>query len=968
MVKTISCVYDNEAQLINFITEYELFDYPNLLVQGFLGQVEKDIILDIQKVIRNQLPHAVMVGCTTAGQIYDGCLLEQEIVLSFTIFEKTEVDSLVLHLDSFENSFEMGKNLVSQLTSFQTKVLLLYPSGYDLDVQKLIEGVYHENPDITISGGIAGGKNLFENSFSFNLSEMTNKGVVAVALNSEVLKAKTISNYQWQEIGHSFTVTKSKGTTIYSIDNKKPNQIIKQYLGENFIQELPRIGVEFPFIYERNGDKISVFILKLLKDGSIIVNRSIKEGERLTLAYPNIKEIMEDSAKVFRKLSKKPVETMFIYSCIARKLVMRDFTEAELKEFHSLGSTTGFFANGEISYSKEGIPEIVGHSMSLITLSENENKQIVKPTTFQYNIPDSMNSIMILTHLMQASQKDINHLNDYLVVSEQYYKSLFDNNMDLVYSLDLHGNFTSVNPAFLKAFGYEKHEIIGSSALKYLKNEDIPRVRMHFYRALKGSDQYYNIEIPSKDGKMNLYHIKTIPITINGETVGIYGIGQNITEKMKIEEKVTQLAYYDQETGLPNRMKLTDTLKEMLEKAKKKKRKLAVFSIDMDRFNMINDSLGHFAGDTILKEIAFRIQNILPKGAFLGRFSGDKFSLILSENVNNEEIILLSKKILEAISKPIYFENQEIFLAASIGVSLFPDDGLDVDALFKNADIGVNRSKAYGGNRITLFSLEMDEEAKVRLELESYLRKALQKDEFYLCYQPLIDLNTNQIYGSEALIRWNHPKLGLVPPADFIPLAEETGLIGDIGRWVLRTACKQNKKWQLMGHEKLSIAVNVSAHQFQHHDFINDVKLALYESGLEPQYLTLELTESAMIRNIDYSIAVFEILQQLGVKVSIDDFGTGYSSLSYLRNLPINTLKIDRSFINNISKDSIDVAIVKAIITMGHGLDVEVVAEGVESKNQLILLQELNCHYAQGYFIDKPLNTKLFEEKIINAN
>ncbi|MCM3241373.1 EAL domain-containing protein [Cytobacillus oceanisediminis] len=258
--------------------------------------------------------------------------------------------------------------------------------------------------------------------------------------------------------------------------------------------------------------------------------------------------------------------------------------------------------------------------------------------------------------------------------------------------------------------------------------------------------------------------------------------------------------------------------------------------------------------------------------------------------------------------------------------------------------------------------MEMNQQAMVRLELESYLRKALQKNEFFLCYQPLIDLETGNLYGSEALIRWNHPKLGLVSPGEFIPLAEETGLIKDIGGWVLGSACKQNKRWQMLGYKSLSISVNVSAYQFQQPGFLQEVKMALELSGMEPQYLTLELTESTMLRNVEHSIQVMQSLQNIGVKVSIDDFGTGYSSLSYLKDLPINTLKIDRSFINNLRLNTSDVAIVKAIITMGHGLAVKVVAEGVETQEQIELLKELKCHYAQGFYIHKPLMTSEFEE------
>ncbi|MDP4164767.1 MAG: EAL domain-containing protein, partial [Bacillota bacterium] len=501
-------------------------------------------------------------------------------------------------------------------------------------------------------------------------------------------------------------------------------------------------------------------------------------------------------------------------------------------------------------------------------------------------------------------------------------------------------------------------------ALKFIKEEDIPRSRAHFLRALKGKEQFYDLEIANINGDVQLFQMKNIPITVNGEAIGIYGIGRNITEQKKIEEKITQMAYYDFQTGLPNRMKMTELLDEMIKRASKKKRLVAVLFIDIDRFKIINDSLGHSAGDFLLKELAARVQQLLPSGAYLGRFSGDKFTLILTKNVNEEEVLKTATMVIEEISNPFFFAQKEFFVTASIGVSLYPKDGKQEQELFKNADISLNRSKNSGGNRITFFTTEMNEEAMMRLELESYLRKALKKDEFFLCYQPLIDLETGKVYGSEALIRWNHPKLGLVSPADFIPLAEETGLIGEIGNWVLRSASKQNKVWQDKGFRDLSIAVNVSAYQFQQPNFLDEVKLALAESSLDPQFLTLELTESAMLRNIEYSILTMKALQELGVKVSIDDFGTGYSSLSYLRNLPINTLKIDRSFINNLSIDTTDIAIVKAIITMGHGLSVKVVAEGVETKEQIELLKDLNCHYAQGFYLNRPLVISDFEDQL----
>ncbi|WP_281274454.1 putative bifunctional diguanylate cyclase/phosphodiesterase [Mesobacillus subterraneus] len=529
------------------------------------------------------------------------------------------------------------------------------------------------------------------------------------------------------------------------------------------------------------------------------------------------------------------------------------------------------------------------------------SKMILSFTTFTREELDAFlnkekqYAISALTNMVEASQQDILHLNESLKLSEQYYRSLFDNNGDFVYSTDLNGKFTSVNQAFLATFGFREDELIGRPALHFINPEDVPRAKMHFVQALRGKDQTYSIEIRMKSGESRIFQIKNIPITINGECVGTYGIGRDVTSQKKTEEKIIQLAYYDHDTGLPNRMRFTEQLEESISLARKKKEMIAVLVLDIDRFKIINDSLGHYAGDIVLKELAERIESHLPKGAYLGRFSGDKFTMMLSKDVHVDETTTLARELQRIISRPLYYQQQEFIVTASIGISFFPGDGLDEHLLFKNADIAMNRSKNQGGNKITFFSNGMNDQAMVRLELESYLRKALEKDEFYLCYQPLMDLKSGEITCTEALIRWQHPHLGLVSPAQFIPLAEETGLIEEIGAWVLTTACVQTKKWQMKGYPNLGVSVNVSAYQFQQHAFIGQVIHALQVSQLDPEALSLELTESAMLKDIAYSISVMKALQDLGVKVSIDDFGTGYSSLSYLRNLPIDTLKIDQS-------------------------------------------------------------------------
>lgn len=967
MIKTFSYVYRNTDNFKSFIKENHLYEYPNILIQVFSSSGDKEKVTAIQQVIQSELQNAIMIGCSTAGEIIDGQVINNEIGMTFTLFEKTEVKSSIFQGNKYKTGWDIGKSIAAKLCSFDTKALILFSANY-ANFQELLNSVYEENSELAIAGGVAGGEDILKGGIVFNQHEITSDGVIAVSLNSPHLIAEMYTNNEMQEVGKTFTITKAKDTALYSIDGKKPVQIFEEYLGRDFVSQIKEMSTEFPFIHEKQNSKTALWVNNLLENGAVEVSHSVSQGDKLVFAYAHLRTIIDNSLRELNRLSKYNVESIFLYNCSSRKRLLHEFTNEEVKMFHEIAPTNGFFSSGEISSEKDHSPKLVGHSLTYLALSENKRMQGKRKKTFKYIIPENLRTIVTLTHLMKASQEDIQILNNNMKISEQYYRSLFDNNTDVVYSTDLQGNFTSINPAFEKMLGFKSSDLIGKSALKYINQDDVPRVRMHFYRALKGREQYYNIEILSKTGTEMTFHLRNIPITVNGECVGIYGIGRNITEQKKIEDKIIQLAYYDQDTGLPNRIKFMETLSELLGRAKKKKRMLALMVIDMDRFKIINDSLGHDAGDEVLKEISERIQETLPSGSFLGRFSGDKFTMVLSKNVVLENVIKVAKGILRHVSEPIVHSEQEFYVTASIGISFYPNDSFDEFTLLKNADIAMNRSKYPGGNRITLYSNEMNEEAVRRLELESYLRKALQKEEFFLCYQPLIDLESGRVYGSEALIRWNHPILGLVSPGDFIPLAEETGLIEEIGSWVLQTACKQNRKWQLMGMKDLSVSVNVSANQFQQGKFVKEVKMALKESGLAPEYLTLELTESTMLRNIDYSIGVMKSLQELGVRVSIDDFGTGYSSLSYLKDLPINTLKIDRSFINNLRLETADIAIVKAIITMGHGLAVKVVAEGVETKEQIDLLKELKCHYAQGFYLHRPLTIDDFEKALFTEN
>lgn len=429
-------------------------------------------------------------------------------------------------------------------------------------------------------------------------------------------------------------------------------------------------------------------------------------------------------------------------------------------------------------------------------------------------------------------------------------------------------------------------------------------------------------------------------------------------------EKANRMLFYDKDTDLPNRLKIAETVDNLISDSVNKK--FAVLFIDIDRFKLINDSFGHYVGDMVIGIIANRLKSLLTDDIFIGRFAGDKFTVILRKELDAKQIMILANKILLSISEPLEYEGQEFAISASIGVSYYPDDGNDTETILRNADTAMNRAKKYGGNQIIFFASEMNVQIKYKFELENYLRRAIEKKELFLLYQPVVDLQTGQINGSEALIRWNHPNLGLISPMEFIPIAEETGLIHEIGKWVLMEGCRQNQEWFDKGYDELFISINVSARQFLHPTFVEHLHESLQYSGMDPKKLHLELTETGMIDNVEKSIAIMKEIQNLGVRISIDDFGTGYSSLSYLKNLPIDTLKIDRSFINNFKSETVDYSIVKAIITMGNGLSVKVVAEGVETYEQLIELKKMNCDYAQGYYIEKPVHPDRFIEIMNN--
>jgi len=445
------------------------------------------------------------------------------------------------------------------------------------------------------------------------------------------------------------------------------------------------------------------------------------------------------------------------------------------------------------------------------------------------------------------------------------------------------------------------------------------------------------------------------------QAVGVVGsqIGQFLQRK-QAEERIQYLATHDGLTALPNRVMFSQLLNSAIQSARRYERKFAVLFVDLDRFKLINDTLGHGAGDQLLQEVAMRFTECLRESDIVARLGGDEFVVLVQEVSETEQVATVARKILSAAIKPVVIAGQECRVTASVGISMYPADAKDEQSLMKNADIAMYFAKEEGKNSFQFYSENIKTQSLERLTLETSLRRALERNEFFLHYQAKLDFKTNQITGVEALLRWQHPDLGLVSPMQFIPIAEETGLIVPIGRWVLQTACAQNVSWQREGLPNVCMAVNLSARQFADEDFLKDISAALEHSGMKPELLELELTESMVMQSPERATKLLAAVKQLGVRIAIDDFGMGYSSLAQIKRFPIDTLKVDRSFIRDLAGNAEDRAITEAIIAMGKTLSLTVVAEGVETQEQQTFLLNHACDAMQGYYFSRPVPQEQF--------
>jgi diguanylate cyclase (GGDEF)-like protein/PAS domain S-box-containing protein len=572
------------------------------------------------------------------------------------------------------------------------------------------------------------------------------------------------------------------------------------------------------------------------------------------------------------------------------------------------------------------------------------------------------------SHAMELEQEIQKHKETYaeLEASRVKLQNVFDSIDVAIWSHNLQTNKLLITSGIEKLYGYPLQAFYDDADLwkKVIHpddNEIILKRASDIENGIIATSEY---RILRPDGEIRWIHDRGIPfLNEKKELIDFNSILIDITERKHAEMTINQMAYFDELTGLPNRNGFMETIEQKMKEVDLKKGNLALLYLDLDRFNVLNDTLGHSFGDLLLQKVADLLKLTVAGKGQVFRRGGDEFLILLEFN-DDSEVRTVAEDIIFSFTKPFLLSGKEVFTTPSIGISLYPGNGYDSDTLLKRADSALYQAKDRGRNTYQFFTEQHDGKMERRLNLEHGLRKALKNNELFLVYQPQVEFHTSKIMGVEALLRWNKNSEGIVSPAEFIPIAEETGMILPIGEWVLKNACHQGSKWHQNGYEDLFISVNISVRQLLEESFVERVESILAETNFPASFLELEITESTTMESMEESLPVLHRLRAKGIRISIDDFGTGYSSLTYLRQLPVDTLKIDKMFIDDILTDSKAGAIVKTIIDMGHNLSFHVIAEGIESCEQIEFLLEQGCLYGQGYYLFKPLKPEELEKHL----
>jgi len=968
-MKNYNLYYENESSIVLFIEKNNILDSQNLLIQIFTSQSK---ILYIQKLLDTlnfYLPASNIIGTTTDGEIMNGKVTENKTVISFTEFTHTSLK--VIGLAHKDRGFHSGKSIANNLISTQTKAIISFATCYNTSGEEYLNGISSVDDKLIVAGGIAAHNQTTIDTYVFTKEKIFSKGAVAVSLQSEQLHVHNNFSYNWSKIGLELTIDKVIQNRIYEIDGRSAYETYIHYLGEEIANKLPNSGTEFPLIITRDDFLISRAVIEVHDDGSLSFAGDFNIGDKVQFGYGDIKSIHKKSTDISLSVSQQPAEVIFIYSCMARRHYLNKDIENETIPLEQIASTAGFFTHGEFYTNKRR--EFLNQTMTLLVLSEKKStKKIEKITEVAKDFSHQTLSINALANLINVVTTEVNIQKKELLKQKNLYEKFFEKASDGILILK-DGHFVQCNERAYQVLEYpskeallSKHPSDISPEYQFDGQKSLNKAEEMMQTAMeKGINQFEWIHLKIDNTPIWL-EIRLSSLVIENEKY-IYATWRDIQKKKEMENKLLLQkeslyiqANHDPLTGLANRNLFYDRLKQNMYTAKRESTKMALLFIDLDIFKDINDSLGHDIGDTLLQKVAQRLTLCTREKDTVARIGGDEFTIIM-EDINDVKFVSDKAFVLrEAISQPYKIQEHIIYVSCSIGISIYPDDTTELNHLIKYADTAMYKAKSEGRNNHWFYSDEMTEAISHRIKIDNDIREGILNNNFETYYQIQVDAKENKIIGAEALIRWNHKDKGLVYPDEFLPIAEKSDLIIQLDDWMMDSAMK---KYAQLYKENLApgtLALNLSIKQLETSNYIEKLRAIMKKYSFKAEWLKLEILESQIMKRVKENIVKLNEIQALGISIAMDDFGTGESSFTYLKRFPISQIKIDKSFVMNMQEEKENREIVKAIIALGNALNLEVLAEGVETQEDKEYLIKNNCNIMQGYYFSKPINEKVF--------
>ena len=1090
-MQTFNTHYSTAHEFEHYIHARSIEDGENVLLQIFTSlNNEKDIAALLHEITA-LFPNAHIIGATTDGEICNDKVTTDTTVISITVFKKTKLHSILLH--NCQNGHDTGQKMAKELIGKDTKLIITFTDGLHCNGEEYLSGISSVNNKIVVAGGMAGDYAKFEATYVFTKDTIISNGAVGVSLSNKELQLFNDYNFNWLTIGKDMIITHAEKNRVYTIDGISAYNVYRKYLGKETAKQLPAIGIEYPLVIKREGESVARAVLGCHDDGSLSFAGNLRNGDIVNFGYGDALSILNYSINSHHQLYKQSIESIFIYSCMARRRFMPNLISNEIEPFSKIAPTAGFFTYGEF-FSTHKKKELLNQTMTILALSESLTpgltKSLLQPIPIRLN--DYQKSIRALSHLLNATIHDLNEENCKLkntalelhakkeslrlaqeighfgswdidliskesIWSQESYniykvdpsvkpvldtflsriidedrpkaikkmqemhdgevksielrvrryddviinvllngKMILNENKipirmigttlditeisklreqnkeqaqilehihDSVVTTNLEGIITHWNNGATQMHGYSYEEIIGKPVMMLYPKKSIKKLQDMRHLTIKDGSCRDEIQKITKSGTL----IETdIALSLlkndEGQIIGIVGFSQNITQKKEVEiklKKQTELlnhqAYHDHLTNLPNRILFEDRLEQSITNSKRHNENFALLFIDLDNFKEVNDTLGHHIGDKVLKLISKKLSTCVRAEDSLSRFGGDEFTIILQNIKTPTSAAEVAQKIIDIINMKITIDNHEIYLSASIGISICPKDSSIKSDIIKFADSAMYKAKENGKNSYQFYSVDMTKITFEKVMLQNSMRTAIYNKEFIVYYQPQIDAKNCVVTGMEALVRWNHPNLGLIAPIKFISLAEETGFIINLDNYVMKQAMKDFTYWYEIGLNPGILSLNLSIKQLANDDFIRYLTSTAKETGFNLQWLELEITETQMMHDPLASIEKLHAISDMGIEIAIDDFGTGYSSLAYLKRLPVDKLKIDKSFVDNLPEDDEDCAISRAVIALAKSLNLKIIAEGVESIEQKEFLLQNGCENIQGYYYSRPL-------------